>query len=292
VAIFGPLAFLVFGGGEGLSADSKRYLRWALFSVVLLPVGVLLRFVPVISTQQGGGAIRLDPPPHEMPAQGAMMLRGLSVRDGVMILRTDPKMLANIASPYTACDNQDWVYPPSHFLDPDGNGMDFTLNGPDLLHFQDDKGGFADIEWEGSRFVLVDSHSGGVSQSARLPSVFGVSAGRAGDFLLILSPLLAFVLITWFARQQTGGAAAGSLVFSATLQQFAIIVLIFVAWSAPAHFDEVSGGLMMLFLLIITVCFGAGIAILGWHLRRMANQIENQGHNGVDSDHRNPGVNC
>jgi hypothetical protein len=42
-------------------------------------------------------------------------------------------------------DYLEWFYPPSHFNDENGRGVDFKLAGNDLLHFQDDEGSYADV---------------------------------------------------------------------------------------------------------------------------------------------------
>jgi hypothetical protein len=55
VAIFGPLAFLAFGDRGAFSDRSRRTLQVALFSGVLLLVGIVLHFLPAISSQQGKG---------------------------------------------------------------------------------------------------------------------------------------------------------------------------------------------------------------------------------------------
>ncbi len=271
--IFGALAVLAFGKDDGISAEGRRTLRWALLVGLLAPAGLALHFMPAVSVHGGGGnsVVRLDPPPHPMPAIGAAVLRGLSVKDGVMILKEDPTLVPNEPSPYSACDNQDWNFPGSHFVDPDGNGMDFKLTGPDLLHFQDDRGGFADVKWDGTQFILVASNSAGQAASAQSPSASAVTTARMGDVLLIVCPMVAWLFITRFAQQERRSRGTGALLVGGmVLQIIAIVGVIFVVTSEPASLDEVSGGLLVLFSGVIVICFGLGVGIAAPSLVRIS----------------------
>jgi hypothetical protein len=275
VAIFVPLVFLAFSKNIALSPLCRRSLRWALASLMLLVPAMALHFAPIYSAKFAHmNQIRLDPPPHEMPAEGATFLRGLSVKDGVMILKWKSGEAHDNPSPYSACDSDDWNYPPSHFNDENGNGLDFRLIGADLLHFQDDRGGYADIKWNGKQFILVASHSSGLADSAKAPTAAAKFAGKLGDLLLILSPMLAWLLVTRFALQhsQESAATSPSLVPAAFFQIAGMIVLGFALLSAPATPDEVSGGLLVLILLCALACSLAGLSILGWHLCRLQLQ--------------------
>lgn len=269
VAIFFPLAFLAFSSNAAISQTCRRRLRWALGSSFLLLPAVALHVAPTFSMKFGSaGQIRLDPPPHPMPAEGAAFLRGLSVKEGVMILKSQPDEDSNSTSPFTACDYLEWFSPPSHFYDENGNGLDFRMTGNDLLHFQDDRGGYADVKWDGKQFVLLASHSAGQADSAKVPGGAATLAAKFGDLLLILSPVLAWLLITKFARRhfQESAEPAPSLVLAAVLQIAGIIILVFAALSAPAAPDEVSGGLLILILSAASACSIAGLSILAWKL--------------------------
>jgi hypothetical protein len=275
VAVFVPLAFLAFSKNVVLSPICRRSLRWALASLILLIPAMALHFAPIYSAKfVHVNQIRLDPPPHEMPAEGATFLRGLSVKDGVMILKWKSGEAHDNPSPYSACDSDDWNYPPSHFNYENGNGLDFRLIGADLLLFQDDRGGYADIKWNGKQFILVASHSSGVADSAKAPTAAAKFAGKLGDLLLILSPMLAWLLVTRFALQhsQESATTSPSLVPAAFFQIAGMIVLSFAVLSAPATPDEVSGGLLVLILLCALACSLAGLSILGWHLCRLQLQ--------------------
>ena len=200
VFILVPLAFLMFSGNIDLSPHYRRWLRLALGSFRCCSPQWPCFFAPGYSTKFGrGDQIRLDPPPHPMPAEGAAFLRGLSVKHGVTILKSAPDEPSVNSSPFTACDYLEWYSPPSHFYDENGNGLDFRMNGDDLLHFQDDRGGYADVKWDGKQFVLFASHSAGQAGSAKSPSAVAALAGKFGNILLILTPMLAWLLITMFA---------------------------------------------------------------------------------------------
>jgi hypothetical protein len=269
VAIFVPLAFLAFSKNAAISQSCRRWLRWALGSSFLVLPAVALHLAPNLSMKSGqAGQIRLDPPPHQMPAEGAAFLRGLSVKDGVMILKSQPDEDNNSSSPFTACDYLEWFSPPSHFYDENGNGLDFRMNGKDVLHLQDDRGGFADVRWNGKQFVLLGSHSAGQADSAKSPGAAAALGGKFGDLLLILAPMLAWLLVTRFARQhfQESAEPAPSLVPATVLQIAGMIVLVFAVLSAPAAPDEVAGGLLIAILLFASACSIAGLCILAWKL--------------------------
>jgi len=272
VAIFVPLGFLAFSKHAGNSRTCRRWLRWALGSSLLLLPAVALHLAPTFSMKYGqSGQIRLDPPPHSMPVEGAAFLRGLSVKDGVMILKSQPDEDSNSSSPFTACDYLEWFSPPSHFYDENGNGLDFRMSGNDLLHFQDDRGGYADIKWDGKQFVLLASHTAGLADSAKAPGGAARLAGKFGDLLLILCPMLAWLLITRFAWRhfQESAEPAPSLVLAAVLQIAGMVILAFGVLSAPAAPDEVSGGLLIAILLFASACSIAGLSILAWKLIRV-----------------------
>jgi hypothetical protein len=279
VAIFVPLAFLAFSRNTAIPQTCRRWLRAALGSSLLLLPGVALHFVPTFSMKYGhAGQIRLDPPPHPMPAEGAAFLRGLSVKDGVMILKSQPDEDSNSSSPFTACDYLEWFSPPSHFYDENGNGLDFRMSGNDLLHFQDDRGGYADVKWDGKQFVLLASHSAGLADSAKAPGGAATLAGKFGDLLLIVCPMLAWLLITRFAWRysQESAEPAPSLVLAGVLQIAGMVVLVFGVLSAPAAPDEVSGGLLVLILLFAAACSIAGLSILAWKLIRVRIEAAQQ----------------
>jgi hypothetical protein len=271
--VVAPLVVLVCSRRLPISPASQRTLFLALACFVLLIPAVLLHFGPRFSMESGGqSVIRLDPPPHQMPAEGAAYLRGLNVKDGVMILKWGDGQEHDGPSPFSACDYLDWFSPPSHFTDENGNGLDFKLTGTNVLHFQDDRGGYADVQWTGSAFVLVASQSAGQSNSARSPTGAGALAGKVGDLLLFLTPMLAWIWMTIFAWQrideQTGSLAV-SLILSGVLQILGMLILSFAILAAPAHSDEVEAGLMGLFLVAATAASLAGLAILAWNLFRV-----------------------
>jgi len=268
-AIFVPLAFLAFSKDVAASESCRGWLRWALGSSLLLLPAMALHFAPMFSMKYSqGGQIRLDPPPHQMPVEGAAFLRGLSVKDGVMILKSEPDEDSNSKSPFTACDYLEWFSPPSHFYDENGNGLDFRMNGNDVLHFQDDRGGYADVKWDGKQFVLLASHWADQADSAKTPGAAAALAGKFGDLLLVLCPMLAWLLITRFAWRhfQESAEPAPSLVLAAVLQIAGMIILVFAVLSAPAAPDEVAGGLLVAILLFASACSIAGLFMLAWKL--------------------------
>ncbi|MGD1278428.1 MAG: hypothetical protein ABR964_14540 [Tepidisphaeraceae bacterium] len=271
VAVFVPLAFLALSKDVGVAPACRRWLRGALGSVILLLPAVALHFAPTYSIKFGhGDQIRLDPPLHPMSAEGAAMLRGLSVKDGVMILKSEPNKESDNPSPFTACDYSGWYSPPSHFNDENGNGLDFRMSGDDRLHFQDDRGGYADIKWDGKQFILLASHSAGQADSAKSPSSAAKLAGKFGNFFLILCPMLAWLLITKSVQEyfHESGIAAVSLVLAGVLQIAGMMVLAFTVFSAPDTLDEVTGALAFLFTLIACGLSIAGLSIPGWHMLR------------------------
>ena len=268
-----PLMVLAFSKSAGFSSRSRRTLQIALACFLLLVPALAMHFAPQYSSKLGRddlSRIYLDPPPHKMPAQGASILRGLSVDYGVMILRCDP----GERSVYRAIVwNQDEP-PPFHFQDQHQNGLDFRLNGDGLLHFEDDRGGFADVRWDGRQFLLSGSHSAGQSASVRSSWGSVVAARSMGSFLLILTPMLAWLIITLFAllRSHETDAPSASLIFAGLLQIMGMALLTFALAAAPASFDEVSGGIMVMLVLLVLVCSGAGLAILAWRLLRIDPQ--------------------
>jgi hypothetical protein len=268
-----PVAVLVFSRSAPLSPGSRRMLIFALGCFLLLLPAVVMHFGPAISMGSGGGSvIRLDPPPHQMPAEGAAFLRGLNVKDGVMILKWGDGQQHDDPSPFSACDYMDWHSPPSHFTDENGNGLDFKLTGTNVLHFQDDRGGYADVQWTGSAFVLVGSQSAGQSNSATSPTAAGSLAGRVGNLLLFLTPMVAWVFVTAFAWKQIeeqNGTPAVSLILGGILQILGMVILSFAIMAAPEHGDEVDAGLMALFLLVGVAASLAGLAILAGNLFRI-----------------------
>ena len=269
-AIIVPLAIFVFSRGVGFSARVRHALRFALGSFLLLIPALLMHFSPAASRSSTSSRIYLDPPPHQMPAQAAAVLRGLSVEYGVMIL----KRTTGESEEYTAIvGNQDKA-PPFHFHDEHANGIDFRMPGPDLLHFQDDRGGYADVRWDGRRFVLAASASAG--QAANVRSIANRGVRTLGDSLLIVTPMLAWLLITLAAllRSNETDRPSASLILAGLLQIAGLALLIFLLAAAPARMDEVSGGIMAMGMLCVLCCSGAGLAILGFGLLRMNVALE------------------
>jgi hypothetical protein len=270
--IFVPLGFLAFSKRTAIVPAARRFLLFALGSVILLAPAIALHFGPQMSSNSGSSnAIRLDPLDHPMPADGAAVLRGLKVKDGIMILKNAAGREKMDPSPFSACDYLEWFYPPSHFADENGHGIDFKLTGNNLLHFQDDDGSSANVQWTGSQFVLASAQSAAPSVPVGYPSASSVRAGKIGDLLIILVPMLALVLVTFFVWRQVQefGPPPVSMIFSGILQVLGMLILSFALLNAPDHGDEVSAGLLALFL----VCAGGssviGVAVLSWKLLRL-----------------------
>ena len=140
-----------------------------------------------------------------------------------------------------------------------------------MLHFEDDRGGYANVRCDGHNFVLIESHSAGRSASAKQTDTRFMSSSKMGDLLLLLTPMLAWLLITWFVRRNSdaSGAQSTAMALAAPLQIGGMIVLSFALLAAPQTMDEVSGGLMALFVLIAAVCSLAGLSILAWGVMRV-----------------------
>ena len=274
VAILVPLVWLDFT--PAVAERLRRGLIVATASFALLVPAIALYFAPTYAMRfnKSVAQIRLDPPPHAMPADGAAFLRGLSVKDGVMILRWSPNDAAGHPSPYSACDYSDWHDPPSHFSDENGNGLDFTLLGPDLLRFKDDCGGYADVKWDGSQFQLVASHSAGQAARAKSPGNAAIKLREIGNLLLILTPSLAWLAltyVTWLHDHQTGRLSPLPAL-AAVLQGLGMLGLgVAILGSGSAH-DEVSGGLSALVVVASAITSLVGLAILGWKLARIRNR--------------------
>jgi hypothetical protein len=278
---FLALLLLQYSKNSNLSRASRWFLRVALVSLLLLLPAIALHFTPRFSMRYAhADRIYLDPPPHPMPTEGAAILRGLNNKDGVMIVRWKPGEAEAQQSPYGAINDQNSFAPPSHFTDENGNAMDFRLIGDDLLHFADDRGGTADVRWDGRQFVLTASHSAGQAQSARTPTRAAAFAGKLGDLLIMLAPMLAWLFVTRFVQQRQGevGIQSRTLILSAVLQVTAMGVLAFALLAAPARPDEVSGGLEVLFVLVAFACSTAALGTLAWHALRLRFHSERADH--------------
>ena len=284
--VFGPLAYLALSIQAAITPTARRFLRLALAAGILLIAGIALHFAPQMSSNSGSStAIRLDAPDHPMPADGAAVLRGLHVKDGIMILKNAAGRENTDPSPFSACDYLDWFYPPSHFSDEDGHGIDFKLTGNNLLHFQDDDGSYADVQWTGSQFVLAASQSAGHVAPVGYPSAAAARAAKIGDLLIVLAPMLAWLLVTFFVQKQIQEFAPprGSLVLSAVLQVLGMLILSFAVLNAPDHGDEVSAGLLALFVVGAGACSVIGLIVLSWSLVRLRVETQNRPANPGDS---------
>lgn len=279
LAIVLPLLFLIFA--RGTPKPMRRGLIVATAMFLLLVPAVASYFAPAYATRIGAfsAPIRLDP--HPDPTGNAAFLSGLSVKHDVLILRSRTEEDSDDSSPYSAFQDQEWHHPPSHFSDESGNGLEFTLIAPDLLRFKDDRGGYADVKWNGSQFQLADSHSAGQADGAKSPDDLALQLHltlqlqKIGDLLLILAPLLAWLALTRWAWMHDRPARTSSAILevSGVLQVLGIIGFTVTILGSSTRPDEVSGGILVLGVLWSAAASLAGLVILGWKLAEIRRTL-------------------
>jgi hypothetical protein len=155
--------------------------------------------------------------------------------------------------------------PPYHFKDGYGNTLDFSQTGPTRVRIEDNRGGYADINWDGSRFVLNDSYSAGRSEAARGPTVTAERLGDWGKLLLVLAPLLAWFALTVFVRQCRADRSYSTraTLVSIAMQAIGIISLLWLFLedrnrSSPAGHEMGPVGQLCCWWL----CSGTGLVLL------------------------------
>jgi hypothetical protein len=166
--------------------------------------------------------------------------------------------------------------PPAHFSDNNGDTLDFSVIDKDELHVRDGLGGYADLHWDGSKFVLDSTHSEGLSAAvaAARRGPRNNHYGEWGMILTIVALSLSWVLVGWFVIQwrvrmgrQIGQAVAAAVLIAVGSG--------FVVWLAHIAAMPTSGdipvGLPIAFGAL--VFGGPGFGIWMWQLISIGSEI-------------------
>jgi len=191
-------------------------------------------------------------PPRSMggATDGSALIYGLNVRGNVLVWKWDATSGPHV---YGA---QVWTdiapNPPHQFKDENGNGLSFSVVGLDSLRFQDDRGGFAEVKWDGKQFVITASSSVGRSAGGRSPSQSAQRMTQVGSTLIQIPAMLAWLMVTWFGIQRSRESAWPNLPLmgSAILQLIGLVAVLWLAISPPPQTsgDIPSGEGMLIFL--------------------------------------------
>lgn len=176
--------------------------------------------------------------------------------------------------------------PPFHFEDGFGDSVDFTQTGPSSVRLIDNRGGFADIDWEGTRFKLITSRSAGKSRAARGPTASAVQLADWGFTLALVTPLLSWLILTVYLRQEqrlrSGWAAwaTASMVLQALGILSSLWLLIGKPWlqifrpgQSDAQAEQQLATLAILAVAWLT-CSGLGLAIFTREFIRESDRAE------------------
>ena len=166
--------------------------------------------------------------------------------------------------------------PPAHFVDNDGDTVDFSVIEKDELHVRDGLGGYADLHWDGSKFVLDSTHSEGLSAAvaAARRGPQNNHYGERGTILTIVALSLSWMLVGWFViqwRVRMGrriGQAVAAVVLIAVASAFAV-------WLAQIAATPTSGDIPVgLPIAIGALVFGGpGFGIWMWQLIFIGTEI-------------------
>jgi hypothetical protein len=166
--------------------------------------------------------------------------------------------------------------PPGTIKDGYGNLVRFSVSRPEILHLEDQLGGFADVDWSGPAPVLVASRAMVRSTSARVPTLRARRLVNVGHILLLVSPLLAWLLLS----AAIAGARSGRRSWTATARlylscvlQTAGLVLVVLAATVPHSPGDQGMGKAMLFLLAFAAS-GMGLLLMSAALLRIALHAE------------------
>jgi hypothetical protein len=277
VLLYMALSVLVFVPGVIYRA-AKLPLGLALGTgLLLIPGFIFYRGPNVQSSPTTSGPVTISIQP-DATTPGAVDVTGLNMLYSVTVSRVASG--SGYQDEVTAFDVglTEMRPAPAHFDDAHGDALDFQTPGPDKIHLQDDRGGWADLHWDGSQFVLDGTYSAGLSlwPNGQMHPAKPNYTTPWGVLLCFITPLVACVFVGWFLIQwcvrmgEPFGAAAASV----PLVIIGILILVWMGNSMDfqPHEGDVPFGLFYAALFLLFG--GPGIGLWCWQMVSVARGMK------------------
>ncbi len=279
-AVFFPLALLALVPGLRPKARrAKVLISLALASLVLLIPGTILAratenllvedpVVPAIALESHGGSLRI---------------KGLSIRWPPDIRRYAPGAGAEFGVEMSVKGGVHGRAVPCTMEDGYGNSVQIQVKRQGVLHLEDQLGGFADIDWTGPVPVLLASRAVGRSASARGPTPLAWHLVSAGEWLVLVTPFIAWSL--WTAALAHTGRLCGwvgsaDLYLSFLFQTgglIGFILVLFLMVTGPGAGGDQAMGHAILVIALAFLALGVsliGLGIMSFLLLSVALQAD------------------
>jgi hypothetical protein len=277
IMLYGSLGLLVFVPGMVGSA-AKIWLGPALATCLLLIPAIIMYQQPEaepITATTTPNPITLRPN-ADNPA--AVDVWGLSFYYPPTLSRAAPGLPYQYQLDAFVVMTREVHPPPAHFDDTHGDTLDFTTIAPDQVRIQDNRGGYADIHWDGKQFAIVNFHSAG-------QSVWAIGSERPyhpnhhhewGASLLGFTPCLAWLLvglfvIQWRARMSQHFAMPVTAVVLKSIGLAFAACTVYVQSTEPSYGDV---PVALPFVLLTMLFYLPGLIIWCWQLFSLSHAMQ------------------